>query len=191
MVSSFSFRSVFFFELRGRFITANLLPTDERAPDQLTTPIDLIVTPEETVMVVDPRHPLFGRTLPYVGISNSSHRGRCCIVWIGPTIERHIPVSATNLEFDPTTLSPLAISVESLRQLVYEFTCMTHASKGEQADGNSATSFSHALCEHGSSPSDPAPSGLENASTSTTSDGSSDPRHHVSAVSASRKGGHR
>jgi len=56
---------------------------------------------------------------------------------MGPTIERHIPVNATNLEFDPTTLSPLAISVESLRQLVYEFTCMSHASKGEQADGNS------------------------------------------------------
>jgi len=56
---------------------------------------------------------------------------------MGPTIERHIPVNATNLEFDPTTLSPLAISVESLRQLAYEFSCMTHASKGEQADGNS------------------------------------------------------
>jgi|SRR5882762_887704 len=66
---------------RGRFITANLLPTDELTPDQLTT----LVTPEETVTVVDPGHPLFGRTLPCVGISNSSYRGRCCIVWIGPT----------------------------------------------------------------------------------------------------------
>jgi len=148
------------------------------------------VTPEETVTVVDPRHPLFGRTLPCVGISNCSYRGRCCIVWIGPTIERHIPVSATDLEFDPMTLSPLAISVESLRQLVYEFTCMSHASKGEQADGNPARSFSHALCKHGLSPSDPAPSGLEDTHLSTTSSGSSDPGHHVPAVSASRKGGH-
>src|SRR5260370_31999057 len=40
--------------------------------DQLTTPIDLIMSPpEETVTVVDPRHPLFGRTLPCVGIANS------------------------------------------------------------------------------------------------------------------------
>jgi hypothetical protein len=148
------------------------------------------VTPEETVTVVDPRHPLFGRTLPCVGISNCSYRGRCCIVWIGPTIERHIPVSATNLEFDPMTLSSLAISVESLRQLLYEFSCMTHASKGEQANGNSAQFFPHALCEHGSSPSDPALSGLEDAHSSTASNGASDPGHHVPAVSASRKGGH-
>ena len=89
------------------------------------------------------------------------------------------------------TLSPLAISVESLRQLVYEFTCMTHASKGEQADGNSARSFSHVLYEHGSSLSDPASSGLEDAHSSTTNNSSSGPGHYVPAVSASHKGGHR
>ena len=85
--------------------------------------------------MVDPRHPLFGRTLPCLGITKSAHRGRCCMVWIRPAVERHVPVTATNLEFDPYTLSPLPISVESLRQLLYEFACATRTSEGEQADG--------------------------------------------------------
>jgi hypothetical protein len=89
-----------------------------------------------------------------------------------------------------TTLYPLAISVESLRQLLQEFTYVSRASKGEQADGSEAPSFSHALCEHGSSPSDPAISGLEDAHISPTSNGPSEPGHHVPAVSVSRKGGH-
>jgi hypothetical protein len=88
------------------------LPSERQAwatLDQLTTPIDLIMSaPEETVTVVDPRHPLFGRTLPCLGIANSSHRGRCCIVWIRPTVERHVPIEATHLEYDPATLYPLA-----------------------------------------------------------------------------------
>src|SRR5205823_5765880 len=84
--------------------------------DQLTTPIDLIVAPQETITVVDPRHPLFGRTLPCVGISNSCHRGRCCIAWIRRTVERHVPVGATYLEYDPSTLYPLPMSLASLQQ---------------------------------------------------------------------------
>jgi len=149
-----------------------------------------MLPPEEMVTVVDPRHPLFGRTLPCLGISHSCHRGRCCIVWIRPTVERHVPVSATNLEFDPTTLYPLAISVESLRQLLQEFTYVSRASQGEQDDGSQSPPFSHALCEHGSSPSDPAPSGLEDAHLSSTSNSPSDPGHYVPAVFDSHKGGH-
>src|SRR5215467_6506762 len=101
---------------------------DRRAPgtpNQLTTPIDLIMSaPEETVTIVDPRHPLFGRTLPCVGIANSSHRGRCCIVWIRPTVERHVPVAATDLEYVAEEMYPLPISVESLQQLLHEFTLL-------------------------------------------------------------------
>src|SRR5258708_28284035 len=96
-------------------------------PDQLTTSIDLIVAPQETITVVDPRHPLFGRTLPCVGISNSCHRGRCCILWIRPTVERHVPVTATDLDYDPSTLYPLPISLESLQQLLQEFLLVADA----------------------------------------------------------------
>ena len=103
--------------------------------DQLTTPIDLIVTPEETVTVVDPRHPLFGRTLPCVGIANSPYRGRCCIVWIRPTVERHVPVAATNLEYVAEEMYPLPISLDSLQQLLHEFTLLTHVRKGAPPHG--------------------------------------------------------
>jgi hypothetical protein len=95
--------------------------------------------PEEMVTVIDPRHPLFGRTLPCLGIANSSHRGRCCIVWIRPTIERHVPVTATNLEYDPTTLYPLPISVDSLRQFLQEYQLVSGGRKGESANDAETT----------------------------------------------------
>lgn len=90
--------------------------------------------PEETVTVVDPCHPLSGRTLPCLGIANSSRRGCCCIVWIRPTIERHVPVTATNLEYDPTTLYPLPISVDSLRQFLQDYLLVIGSRSGEPAN---------------------------------------------------------
>lgn len=91
--------------------------------------------PEQMVTIVDPRHPLCGRTLPLAGITQKPYIGRCCVVWIRPTVERHVPVSATDLEFDPNDLSPIPLSVASVRQLLHVFDRVSRASKGDEADG--------------------------------------------------------
>ncbi len=159
-------------------------------PDQLTTPIDLIMSPpEETVTVVDPRHPLFGRTLPCLGIANCCHRGRCCIVWIRPTVERHVPVTVTHLEFDPTTLYPLPIALDSLRQFLYEFACATHASEGEPADDAETASFASDPTGGSSPTSDPAQPGLDDAHRGATRQRAPGARHDVSGMSRSPRGG--
>ncbi|HEY6405935.1 MAG TPA: hypothetical protein VIY29_00565 [Ktedonobacteraceae bacterium] len=144
--------------------------------------------PEETVTVVDPRHPLFGRTLPCVGIANSSHRGRCCIVWIRPTVERHVPVSATNLEFNPQTHFPLPISVESLRQFLQEYLLVTGGLKGDPSDDSTITRSSGSAARL-TPASDPADDGVDDALARTTDRRSPSMRYHVSRVSAQESGG--
>ena len=158
----------------------------ELKPDQLTTPIDLMVAPQEMVTVVDPRHPLFGRNLPCIGITNSSRRGRCCLVWLRPWVERHVPVSATNLQFDPQTLSPLPISVESLQQLLYEFTCMTRASKGEEGHDTTDSPFSRSSASQSNS----TAARVDDSQFAATSNDPPGADHDVSGLSASPKGGH-
>ncbi|SRR6266446_10592330 len=148
--------------------------------------MDLMVTPEETVRVVDPRHPLFGRTLPFIGVTNSCHRGHCCLVWLRPSVERHVPVSATNLQFDPQTLYPLPISVESLQQLLYEFTCVTRASKGEQGHDASDSPFSRSS----SSQSHSTAARVDDSQFAATSNDPPGAGHDVSGLSASPTGGH-
>lgn len=145
--------------------------------------------PEETITVVDPRHPLFGRTLPCLGIAHSSHRGRCCIVWIRPTVERHVLVTATNLEYDPATLYPLPISVDSLRQFLYEFACATRASEGEPTNDNSTTCFPSSPTGGRSPGSDPAQPGLDNAQQGAASHRAPGARHHVPGMSRASRGG--
>ncbi len=146
--------------------------------------------PEETVTVVDPRHPLFGRTLPCLGIANSSHRGRCCIVWIRPTVERHVPIAATNLEYDPTTLYPLPISVSTLQQFLQEYLLVTDSKKGESADdAETKAGPSNAGGSNGSR--DPAPSRLDDVDRRATSNRAPGARHDVPAMFAQPKGGQR
>ena len=156
--------------------------------DQLTTSIDLIVSPKETISVVDPRHPLFGRTLPCVGISNSCHRGRCCIVWIRPTVERHVPVTATDLEYDPSTLYPLPISLESLQQLLQEFLLVADARNGDPAHADTPIACPASTTRGGQATDDPPHRGLDNAHSPPTTRRSSNARHHVPGLSTSRKG---
>jgi hypothetical protein len=57
------------------------------------------------------------------------------VVWIRPHVERHVPVSATDLEFNPNELSPIALSMASIRQLVRVFNEVIRASQGEEANG--------------------------------------------------------
>ena len=157
--------------------------------DQLTTPSDLIVSPKETVTVVDPRHPLFGRTLPCVGISNSCHRGRCCILWIRPTVERHVPVTATDLEYDPSTLYPLPISLESLQQLLQEFLLVADARNGDLAHADTPTACRASTTRGAQSTDDPPDRGLDDAHSHPTTRRPSNARHDVPGLSTSRKGG--
>src|SRR5260221_9497134 len=153
-------------------------------PDQFTTPIDLIMSaPQETVTVVDPCHPLFGRTLPCVGIANSSHRGRCCIVWIRPTVERHVPIAATNLEYDPTAQFPLPISVESLRQFLQEYLLVTGGWKGDPSDDSTLTGSSGSATKT-TTASDPTHGGVDDAHPRTASHRSPSLRNHMSCSSA-------
>ncbi len=145
--------------------------------------------PEETVTVVDPRHPLFGRTLPCVGIANSSHRGRCCIVWIRPTVERHVPVSATNLEFNPKIHFPLPISVESLQQFLQEFLLVTGGWKGDPSDDSTLTHSSGSAARRPAVASDSTHDGVDDAHAAAANSRSSSMRYHVSRVSAQEPGG--
>ncbi len=158
-------------------------------PDQFTTPIDLIMSaPQETITVVDPRHPLFGRTLPCVGISNSCHRGRCCIVWIRPTVERHVPVTATSLEYDPSTLYPLPISLASLQQLLQELLLVAGARNGDPTHADSPIACPASTTKGELPRPHPPDRGLDDAHSHPTTQPSSNARHDVPGLPTSRKG---
>ncbi|GHO63547.1 hypothetical protein KSC_024390 [Ktedonobacter sp. SOSP1-52] len=159
-------------------------------PDQLTTPIDLIMpSPQETVTVVDPCHPLFGRTLPCLGIANSPYQSQCCIVWIRPTIERHVPITATNLAYDSATLSPLPISVESLQQFLQEFLLVFGGWKGDPTDDNSTAECSSDSVEGATFAQDQAEPRLGHAHPGAAKRCAPGVRHDVSGMSTSRRGG--
>src|SRR5260370_12374363 len=157
-------------------------------PDQLTASIDLIGAAQEAITVVDPRHPLFGRTLPCVGISNSCHRGRCCIVWIRPTVERQVPVTATNLEYDPSTLYPLPISLESLQQLLQEFLLVAGARNGDPTHADSTTACPASTTKGEMPRPHPPDRGLDDAHSHPTPHPSSNPPPDNQRLSTSRKG---
>src|SRR4029453_5112040 len=96
-------------------------------PNQVTTPIGHRFSPDQTITVLDPRHPLCGQTLPLVALTDHAQLGRCCVVWLRPYVERLIPVQATNLAFDPTDLSPSPLSLAAVEQLLRVFHDIQHA----------------------------------------------------------------
>ena len=103
--------------------------------NQQTTSIGSRLSPDQTVTVIDPRHPLCGRTLPLIGITNKPYLGRCCVVWLHPEVERLVPVSATDLGFDPDSLSSIPLSIEAVKQLLHVFEVINHASRETHSDG--------------------------------------------------------
>ena len=107
---------------------------DGFSPNQQTTSNGRRLSPEQTVTITDPRHPLCGRTLPLIGITHKSYLGRCCVVWLRQDIERWVPVSATDLEFDPNTLHPIPLSVAAVAQLRRVFASIHHA-RGVNSNG--------------------------------------------------------
>jgi hypothetical protein len=105
-------------------------------PNQVTTPIGHRFSLDETITVLDPRHPLYGRTLPLVALTHHAQLGRCCVVWLRPYVERLIPVQATSLAFDPTDLSPSPLSLAAVEQLLRVFHDIQHANQGGSRDAS-------------------------------------------------------
>jgi hypothetical protein len=105
-------------------------------PNQVTTPIGHRFSVDQTITVLDPRHPLCGRTLPLVAITHHSQLGRCCVVWLRPHVERFIPVQATNLEFDPRAISLSPLSLAAVEQLLGVFQDIQHAHQGVSRDAS-------------------------------------------------------
>jgi hypothetical protein len=146
-------------------------------------------SPQERVTVVDPCHPLFERTLPCLGIANSSYQGRCCIVWIRPTIERHVPISATNLAYDPAKLYPLPISVESLQQFLQEFLLVSGGWKGGPTDDAETVADTSGSAQGATPAQDQTEPRLEHTQPDATNRCSPGVRHHVPGMSTSARGG--
>jgi hypothetical protein len=108
--------------------------------NHVTTPIGHGLSPEPTITVIDPRHPLCGRTLPLVGMTHHAKLGHCCVVWLRPHVERRVPISATNLAFDPNDISPSPLSLAAVEQLLRVFHDIQHASQGVSRDASSTRS---------------------------------------------------
>jgi hypothetical protein len=105
-------------------------------PNQVTTPIGHRLSPEQTITVVDPRHPLCGRTLTLVGMTHHAQLGRCCVVWLRPQMGRLVPVQAPNWAFDPNDMSPSPLSLAAVEQWLRVFHDIQHASQGVSCDAS-------------------------------------------------------
>src|SRR4029453_6388567 len=90
-------------------------------PNQVTTPIGHRFSVDQTITVLDPRHPLCGRPLPLVAITHHSQLSRCCVVGPRCHVERFIPVQATNLECDPRAISLSPLSLAAVEPLLGVF----------------------------------------------------------------------
>src|SRR5262249_34052756 len=112
------------------------LPQAQPDPNQVTTPIGTRFSADQTITVLDPRHPLCGRTLPLVALTHHSQLGRCCVVWLRPHVERFIRVKATTLEFDPRAISLSPLSLAAVEQLLGVFQDIQHANQGVSRDAS-------------------------------------------------------
>jgi hypothetical protein len=104
--------------------------------NHVTTPVGHSVAPEQTITVIDPRHPLCGRTLTLVAMTHHATLGRCGVVWLRPQIARLVPVRATNLAFDPNDRHPSPLSLAAVEQLLRVVHDIAHASKGVRSDAS-------------------------------------------------------
>src|SRR5499427_668211 len=111
-------------------------PREPANPNQVTTPIGPRSSADQTITVLDPRHPMYGRTFPLVAITHHSQLGRCCVVWLQPHVERFIPVQATNLAFDPNAISPSPLSIAAVEHLLRVFQDIQHAHQGVSRDAS-------------------------------------------------------
>jgi hypothetical protein len=93
----------------------------------------------DEVEIVDPTHPLHGKTLPLVGITTRQRLGGVAVVWLYPGVERCVPLSATDLaETPPAPPSPSRLSVASLERLLAVVASLPWTEDAEDADDDGA-----------------------------------------------------
>jgi hypothetical protein len=72
----------------------------------------------EIITVIDPRHPLYGQSLRFLGITTKNRLGRCCMVLDHYGHERNIPLGVTDQSPDPVVIAPSPLSVATITSLV-------------------------------------------------------------------------
>src|SRR5262245_38049916 len=85
---------------------------------QRTTPLATTFSAEETISVIDPRHPLYGQTLRLIQFTKCAYHGPSCVVWLENGTERLVPLAATDRSPQPPTLYPLPLNLTSAESLV-------------------------------------------------------------------------
>ena len=129
---------------------------------QNTSNENLPILSDETVTVVDPREPLYGQTFPLIFIENKPYRGPCCIVRDANGVERHIPVVVTNRSAEPLAISPIPLSLPSVRQLLSAYERIVRLTAKGTKDGSPASNPSDTPSRPPSSnPSHPASGSLD------------------------------
>jgi hypothetical protein len=95
----------------------------------------------DTVEIVDPTHPLYGKKLPLVGFNTKQHLGRVAVVWLHQGVERCVPLSATDLaEIPQAPPPPSRLSVDSLERLLAVVASLPQTNPLEDADDDARTS---------------------------------------------------
>ena len=105
-------------------------------PNPETTPLGQSVSPEQTITVLDPRHPLCGQTFPLVDMTYDSRLGRCCVVWLRPHEQRRIPLQATHLAFDPRDIPASPLSLAAVEQLLRVVHNIQHDTQGVSSNAS-------------------------------------------------------
>jgi hypothetical protein len=96
-----------------------VIPTGYGKPAQLDTPLVTEVC-ESHVTVIDPGHPLFGRTLKSLGLTGPPGRARYCRVEVLPGQPGYILVASTNLSTEPRP-EPTVLTLAAVEELVATF----------------------------------------------------------------------
>jgi hypothetical protein len=96
-------------------------PADGSYHNQRYAPLGNDIHLPETVTVVDPRHPLYDQTFPLLHLTNARNLIPCCVVRLTPSVERLIPIAATDLAPTPPAGFPSPLDLSSLERLITTF----------------------------------------------------------------------
>jgi hypothetical protein len=75
----------------------------------------------EVVTIIDPHHPLFGRTFPLLSIVRSANSVQCCVVQFNQDRLRRISIEVTDRSPQPISQYPIPLNLSSLGQLLKAF----------------------------------------------------------------------
>lgn len=106
-------------------------------PNRLYASKSTILAANETVTVIDPRHPLYDQSFPLLHIKNKQELIPSCLVRLTEGVERLIPVSVTNLAVTPPVVFPLPLDLSSLHNLSEVFLRIQAQVGKECGDGSS------------------------------------------------------